>query len=478
MPLAFIAVMGMQAQTTIVEEKIDKYNFPIAFNLLPKSNKLVIQKGSLERVIPNSLMYVGTLKTLIEYKSDSEKKILLDDVEVVNCNISNTETGFYASNITKSFLDPYKTKFYSESKTSDIFEYDKIENYKFSDNYGFYISNNSGRIAEQLNGKNLSLEVLDIYKNKFNSINFDLPNLNRLQGDNLLNQVAGGARSNAIKDRGIGYKLNILDNEYFEIVTKGINKDYKSMTLYRTIYDIQGKMVQDLKYTIDLKGLYLVNSFNNGGDRYISGGTGGYRFNDDLSINNYIIDKNTNDIFVYGLFGKESENSPSGYYVFRFSNKGEKIYESINFINDKAFQEGSFKPHLRNTLTINGNKLLFMAGVTKVMYKRFYSFNYSLLDIDNGKELNSKFIEYDTNFKGLRTIGFKETIHSNKELKDKALDMNTYVLYDYNSKVKKYINSVTATRNIFFNSEISNEGIWLMETDMKNYYKVTYFEHN
>jgi hypothetical protein len=468
MPLAFIAVMGMQAQTTIVEEKFEKDNKPLDYNFLPKSNKLVIQKGN----VPKVIVY-KKIQSLNEYTSTSEKKILLENVEVMDCNFSATEGGFKVTDYT-TFRIGHKVKFYSNSKKSDYFDYDKIIRYKFSDNYGVYISDKSGSTANKLDEDKITLNSLDLFTKKVKDINIELPNLSRLQGDNLLKQVVG-SRSASIKKYGIGYKLNILDNEHFEIVTKGIDKEYKSMTLYRTIYNLQGKIVEDLKYNIDLKGLYLVNSFNEGGKRGINS-VDRMVFGDDLSINNYIIDESTKTIYVYGLFGKESENSPSGYYIFKFSEKGEKLFESINYITNKDFQDEAYKSHLYNAPIIIGDTLLFIAGRTDVFFDKFLNYNYSFLDINSGKEIRSKFITYKIEkLDGHRN--FIEAWHTNKELKNKALDRNAYVLYDCNPSIKKHINSIVNKEKVSIKCEISGEGIWLLESDNEEYYKVTYFEN-
>jgi hypothetical protein len=470
LPLAFVAVMGMQAQTTIVEEKFEKDNEPLDYNFLPKGNKLVIQKGK----VPNMIQY-KKIQSLNEYTSTAEKNILLDNAEIMECSFSQTENGFHAKNYSSVTIG-HKVKFYLNNKSSDSYDFGKARKYKFSDHYGFYLSDKNGSVADKLDGKDIILNRIDTRSLKESDISIELPSLNRLQGDNLLKQVVGSRT--VIKGYGIGYKLNVIDNEKFEIITKGIDKEYKSMTLYRTIYNNDGKLVEDLKYTIDLKGMYLVNSANNGGEILIHGGNGSLSFGDDLSINNFIIDKNTKDIYVYGLFGKQSEKSPSGYYIFKFSDKGEKLYESINYINDKAFQDEAYKVHLYTSSTIIGNKLLFVAGRTKVLNKKYFNYNYGLIDIVTGKELNSKFIEYETNYKGYSPSNFVDTWHTNKQLNNKALDMNTYILYDFNPAIKKNINSVTSKEKVSFNCEISQEGIWLIESDNKEYYKVTYFENN
>jgi hypothetical protein len=470
LPLAFIAVMGMQAQTTIVEEKYEKNNEPIDYNFLPKSNKLVIQKGT----VPGIGGGPEEIRSLIEFASNAEKRMLVDDVKFMDCYFTESEGGFVGS-IYANMGVVNKVQFFSNGKSSKPYDIKTTKYYMYSDNYGYYLSRKNGEFADRLDDNDISFKMLDPFSLKSTDLSIELPDLNRLQGDNSLKKGLGD-RTFESKKHGIGYKLNILDNEHIEFVTKVINKGYKSMMFYRTIYNKEGQKIKDLKYDIDLKGLFLVNSNTNGGKMLIDGKA---RLSIDahLSFNNYIIDKKTKNIFIYGLFGKESEEKPAGYYIFKFSENGEKLYESINYIDNEDFQSKDDKYSLYNKPMIVGNKLLFVTGRINAIKSKFYNYNYSFLDIETGKELSSKFVTYEMD--GFLTQrNFIDGHHTNKQLKSKVLDKDAFIVYEYNPLVKKYINSVTATRKIVFNGLISAEGFWLIESDNKEYYKVTYFEHN
>lgn len=455
LPLAFVSVMGMQAQTTIVEEKYEKNNQPIDYNFLSKSNKLVIQKGNIPVMIK-----LEQTQSLIEFSSNAEKRTLVDDVNLMDCYFTEPEGGFVGI-VFANMGYANKIQFFSNGKSSKPYDRSSAKNYKYSDIYGFGLEDNNGGLADRLDDKDISLKRFDTYNLKKTNIKIELPDLNRL----VIN-----------KKRGIAYKLNILDNEHFEIITKAIDKEYKSMTFYRTIYNKEGKKIKDLQYNIDLKGLFLMNSDTDGG-RMNFDANGYLYFADDLSINNYIIDEDTKSIFIYGLFGKESEDKPAGYYIFKYSENGEKIYESINYIKNEDFQSKSFKEQLYNKPIIMGNKLLFVTGRRQVMTSKFYNYNYSFLDVETGKELSSKFVTYEMD-RYLVQRNFLEGYHTNKELKNKVINTDGYIIYDSNPLVKKYINSVSAKRKIVFTGLLSAEGFWLIESDNKEYYKVTYFEHN
>jgi hypothetical protein len=470
LPFAFIAVMGMQAQTTIIEEKFEKNNEPIDYNFLPKSNKLVIQKGN----VPGIGGGPEETRSLIEFASNAEKRMLVDDVKFMDCNFTETEGGFVGS-IYANMGVVNKVQFFSNGKSSKAYDVKTTKYFMYSDNYGFCLSLKNGEFADRLDDKDISFKRLDPFSLKSTDLSIELPDLNRLQGDNSLKKSLGDG-SVISKKRGIGYTLNILDNEHFEFVTKVIYKGYKSMTFYRTIYNSEGKRIKDLKYDIDLKGLFLADSYNGGGKMNING-KARLSLDADMYFNNYIIDKNTKSIFIYGLFSKESKEERTGYYIFKFSENGEKLYESINYINNEDFQSKEDTYALYSKPIIVGNKLLFVTGRINPIKSKFYYYNYSFLDIETGKELSSKFVTYEMDG-FLAQRNFIDGYHTNKQLKNKVLDMHAFIVYEYNPLVKKYINSVMATRKIVFNGLISAEGFWLIETDNKEYYKVTYFEHN
>ena len=81
---------------------------------------------------------------------------------------------------------------------------------------------------------------------------------------------------------------------------------------------------------------------NNGGGYIYTNPQTDDTFLSDLTINNFVIDPKTEDVYVYGLFAKNAKNSsnisnePLGFYIFKFDKSGNKIWESVQTINDKA----------------------------------------------------------------------------------------------------------------------------------------------
>ena len=110
--------------------------------------------------------------------------------------------------------------------------------------------------------------------------------------------------------------------------------------------------------------------------------------------------------------------------------------------------------------------------------KEFFVF--TQIDNSTGKELNSNYIEYKEDKVYTMMTGTRDFILSfftTKDLKNKIFDDYGLVLYNINSKIKSYVDSINSKNKIYFHTQISDLGIWLIESDNETYYKVTYFNH-
>lgn len=50
------------------------------------------------------------------------------------------------------------------------------------------------------------------------------------------------------------------------------------------------------------------------------------------------------------------------------------------------------------------------------------------------------------------------------------------ILYDFNTDIKNYIDSLNKDNKLNLKFLFSSEGIWLIESDNEKYYKVLFFE--
>lgn len=468
--LSFVLVIFavfVSAQEVVVEEKFEKDNVPLGYNFLSQKNELVIQKGKHIGISTNREIH-----ELISFDSKGNKKTLLENAKVMNPYFSYVENTFRVVDYAKMSYKGSTYKIIKEGKSSKQFDVDPHYNY-LVDNYLFNIENEKGKTFSGINfeSDDLYLNVMNLNSFDVKKVKIDKPDVSRLIGVD-----------NVKYAKDLSFSV-IPRKENFELITKSIKSDYKSMILYRTIYNYEGKKVKELNYSIKIIGNHLMYC-KNGGGRTGSNSHGFQVFEDDLNINNFIVDDLTNDVYVFGLIGKNDKranfisNEPLGYYVFKFSEKGEKIWEAINMISDKKdFNDDLTISRLLASITIKDNQILFFTGPDIISNKDYM--HYSLIEISNGKLMSTSKLNYD--LKNIRTLmtGTRDFILSfitNKEnLKNKILDYEGLMMYDKNSGFKKYIDSVNSKNIIYFNTMFSGKGTWLIESDNSSYYKVIYF---
>lgn len=79
----------MNAQTSIVEEKFEKENTPMRYHYLPKSDKIVIEKGAYVSMSANR-----RINNISSYDSEGKKEVLVDNIETSESVFSITENTF------------------------------------------------------------------------------------------------------------------------------------------------------------------------------------------------------------------------------------------------------------------------------------------------------------------------------------------------------------------------------------------------
>ncbi len=485
-PLFYFVLLSsiyMNAQTTIVEEKFTDDSTPMRYHYLPKSNKIVIEKGS---YVFRS--FNRRINNISSYDYYGKKEILVNNFECLLSDFSITENTFLLDDFSKYGNQSYK--YVVNGKQTPTLNYSDVSrnygdrifnvndlNYTFgkkyfNDKYELDIVDEKGKNKVNFEKDELYLEILDFFSKDKRIIPIIKPDLNRL-----LNEQS-------IKiEEFLGYAANLIDNDKFEIITKSISKDYKSSILFRTFYNMDGKIIGEQKLNISLPSEYLVYSANNAARINAKFGSRNATplFLTDLAINDFIVDNITKDIYVFGLFGDKAkklndDNSPSGYYVFKFDKEGKKVWESINRIDDKDdFNKKNHLVKVFSSLSFSSNNLLFETGGR---FKENY-FHYSFIDKNTGKILNKNKISYEEDriytFKG-DYRAFILTFNECEGYKNKVFDNDGLVAIDTNKKVVEYLKNINTKNKLFFNTIFSNDGIWLLESDNKEYYKVTFFK--
>lgn len=476
----FILAFGLvslvsTAQKTIIDEKIDK---TISFNskVFPNANTL------------NVLSTRNKISELSSYSSEGNKAIILkDSPELSYLFLSNTENNILTYDISKG---PFKSfpKYIIAGKEIDVKDKKSLINFTtIFLNQGFFNTENEYKLASNkkdllANTKDYDLLKGDVFLNirniksgilQSNSIKF--VDLKKLTGENFIKS-----------EEKLGCKIVSNFDDSIDFITKSISKDYKKVVLYKTRISNKAEKINEVAFNIELPGNSVFIYSNNKAGDYTYGGYQNkfLHFGDDLFINNYIEDTTNGDVFIYGLFSDKIEklnerNNILGYYVFKFDKNGNKIWESINSINDPNLNEKHVLSLVDLKLKDSKSKLYFE------LIKRGTASKDIFISSVLTKETGNVVYSGNHNFNETFNHTSKEYTHTKINLpyckdlsfKNKKLSNETISFLNYDKRVLNYIKTVKSKNEVLFDTTISLKGLWLTETDNKTYYKVTYFEH-
>ena len=112
-----------------------------------------------------------------------------------------------------------------------------------------------------------------------------------------------------------------------------------------------------------------------------------------------------------------------------------------------------------------------------VSVNSFTEFSYStIVNKSTGSISKINFIEYNSAGNKAMNKAFVSNTYVN-DIRNKVFSQITFVAMITNPDVLKYINSVSEKGNrLYYEGIFSDEGIWLIETDNKEYYKVLLFK--
>ncbi|WP_322551147.1 hypothetical protein [Flavobacterium psychraquaticum] len=459
------------SQKLIIEEKYEKDNIPVDFGFVDHPDRLIIEKGKNIFASTNE-----NTNNIYSYNTIGEKAAVLENVDLMYCTYSNTGNTVKATDYS-SLRGIYEYNFFSNGKKSSTFERSNYNSFSdnqiigqhFNDKYLIFLSNEKGKDKLDLKKNDVYVEIIEIFTNKTRRLKIDNINIERLTSSDNINYSGE-----------LGFTIRLIGNDSFEIVTKSIAKDYKSTILYRTLYDFNGNLTEEFSYEIKIKDNFL--TYSNSGATYVIVGKFDNTltvFANDLAINNFIID-NEKNVYVYGLLTKKSKsmdsyNEVSGFYVFKFDKNGNKIWELSKEIDDKKdFNRKIHLYRLQVALSDFGNELIFNVGTN--YYKEY--FHYFILDKKDGIILKQNKVEFKE--KKLTPRDFYNSFIPEvyKLPSNENILTNKYglILYDFNTDIKNYVDSLNKDNKLNLKFLFSSEGIWLIESDNEKYYKVLFFE--
>lgn len=310
------------------------------------------------------------------------------------------------------------------------------------------------------------LEVYNVKNNIKNRVKIEKPNISLLVGDSYTH----------FKSK-TSFNCRIKDNDTFDLITKSLSKDRRNTVLYKATYDFSGKKLNEVSFKLDVKdGLFSLSNNYGGGLDVIGSGANHTAVRsrlDVLSINNYYEDISNGDIYIYGIFSSNDVMSPCGYYIFKFDKSGTKIWESINKIKD-SYKTDDYSDFDVSLVEYNKNLMFYFSSSNRGGFS-----DYSIVDKGSGSLLKSDKVSYDSDRGFTRYISFINNtfVTKDKSLKKKTFSNACLIAMDLNKSVLDYIKSIPSDgKGVYFESIFSNQGIWLLETDNQNYYKIVLFK--
>ncbi|RZK04157.1 MAG: hypothetical protein EOO46_17280 [Flavobacterium sp.] len=471
LPLLLLSSLGLSAQTTIIEETLGKGKPKFAYDYSVEMNKIIISEAF------ESSTGGGVFNKAFMCDVNGKKEMIVEGNNFSSLELSENGVDFLSIYLAKK-LGPRTVAYYVDSKKYDFGEMKNffgsfsLYEHLFTDQYHLKILDDKGKKYFDFEKDAFYLNRTDFTKNVTKSFKLKKPDIGRLRGEHLLK----------VKDPGC--YVNLVDNNSFELITKSISKGMTSSTMYRTIYDLEGKMLYDYSYSYELASGGLVRCTTREGKSAISvqpnqSITKSSTYGDrgpllDLGINEHFIDPVTKDVYIYGLY---MEEFPAGFYLIRFTKEGEKIWEKQyaiedkNGLNNKRQTWSSVSLYIKNYM--DDKTLSFaIAGGMGDTYNHFF-----LLDKENGAVKKHVYDDTETVSKGgFLTLAHTSIYEVTKLKKNQYCDTNTLMAYKLNENVKKYIDGVPSKKEVTFDSFVSSKGFWLLESDNDTYYKVTYFK--
>lgn len=468
--ISFIS-FSLSAQT-VYETKIGKEKEIIKCDYLPQTNQLVIKEAP-----KKSNAYPSYNNALLVDEKGVVTPIIKN--EVFNSLFFSLDNKDFSYQQIKSSSSPVKFniggKIISDEFKSDVL-FKRFRVFKYKERQANFNSNTIYSVVNQdyenyninIEKDLLVLEKYDFLKKSSKKITLPKPDLSVLQGKDL-EQF----------DR-IAFQVRFQPDNTFDIVTKSLSKDLTSSTIYRAVYDLEGKNINNFSYNVKDSNAGLVAVMTQSREENMWQAKRQMDIKPiDLDINDYYIDPTTQDFYIYGM---SSSKKSFGFYLNRYKKSGEIIYEKFYPLDQKE----AFSGKLRSFLLCNISLLEYNDGESLLVS----------VDTDKGFDDNSKnhiFLINKNSGSITKNVDYTNTVNSSKgtfsqlgsysiftnnKYKNKIFCSESVLsVLNVNDKVKSYIDKVSAKNDISFDCFINSKGIWLMETDNEQYYKVTLFKN-
>jgi len=448
--IALFSSIYLSAQAVIVDEKYTDISKPVDFKYLPKSKKFILFKSN---EVKSS--FFSAITDAYLYEIDGTKSILFENKKIINCNLTPIDKDDIVENIKyfgryEAYRSYYQRGRWKNSKLCST----------YNDLYELKLINQKNKDKINFEKDEIFLESSNLKTNSKIRTKLETTKLELLKEKSLVKS-----------SDPVAFTCKLKVNDSFDFVTKSLSVNQNETTFYKTTYGIDGKKIKDVTLKLNLDNNFFILSNNGAG--YVDL----FKYNVQ-AVNNYYEDPANDDIYVYGIYSNKKSKvfkdfNAIGFYIFKFDKDGNKIWESINPIDDRNFQSHHYSASFGINLFEYEDKLVFTnCANTTVEFT-----NYALVDKSSGKVLKTNGVDYNRVASFEKANVFISESNESKDLLRKVFDPISFAAMDLNPKLFNYLKAIPQKSDrIYFNTIFSSEGIWLIETDNKEYYKVLLFK--
>lgn len=443
------------AQKVISEVSFKENKQPLDVIYLPSQDKIVMTLGE-----KTNKVYGNIITDVWAFDKDGFTQKLVANEKLANCVFSPIETAFLIGKLPEKNEFPTEYKLILDGVPTKYFTINERFRY-FNDIYGLDFVNQKENTKIDLKNDDVFLKVIDLFGGKVIKNKLEKPDLNKLEN-----------KTTATFTEGFDFDVRINESD-ISFITKSINRNYKSATIYRTVYDLYGSKKGDYSYFASEPKYFLLLS-NNGGGLVDPSNTN--KKLSELAVNNYLVDKNTGNVYVYGIYGSEakeitnSTNIPLGFYIFKYDSNAKLLWESHQEIVDPSgFNQNQDASKIQFSIRLRENEVF----CTIFSKDKNYSDVVTISDND-GLRKSQVFLKFkktqDNSSKDLLKVDLLDSNYANFKF-----DKDALYLLNSSQKFQQYLSTLDKNKSLQYKSYISKKGYWIIESDNKTYSKVIFF---
>lgn len=252
------------------------------------------------------------------------------------------------------------------------------------------------------------------------------------------------------------YQVVYNDNNKIYFVLNELNEEHTKNNCVLVSYDYDGKLIDNVPFSIDISGKYLYHfNYNSQTEVFMLKGNDMRNVPTDGSSVKCVISPDGQSFYNYGTYGDKKKSS--GFFVHKYDFKGNLLWKiNKNSTNDKDPESRVFDLDLQ---FIANKNLAFMASIDgKLAFYKINEADGTIIDEKRGPYDFQK-TEFNWKIKKIGT-GLKERMYL-KDFNDKiAMNQATIFAILYNPGVAAYLKNKKGSK---FVTRLYPDGIYILE---------------